>query len=115
MRKWMWSLALTLVMPASLLAGSVDTPNGSAAAAAFERLKSLAGTWQVDGSMGKGQSIYEVVANGSTVIERFTHDGMPSPMITAYHLNGDKLEAAKQLGIGKTTLYRKLKEYGATV
>jgi len=30
-------------------------------------------------------------------------------------LNGDKLEAARQLGIGKTTLYRKLKEYGSTV
>jgi DNA-binding NtrC family response regulator len=30
-------------------------------------------------------------------------------------LNGDKLEAAKQLGIGKTTLYRKLKEYGSVV
>lgn len=28
-------------------------------------------------------------------------------------LNGDKLEAARRLGIGKTTLYRKLKEYGA--
>jgi two-component system response regulator HydG len=27
-------------------------------------------------------------------------------------LNGDKLEAARRLGIGKTTLYRKLKEYG---
>jgi transcriptional regulator of acetoin/glycerol metabolism len=26
-------------------------------------------------------------------------------------LNGDKLMAAKLLGIGKTTLYRKLKEY----
>src|SRR5579871_364097 len=28
------------------------------------------------------------------------------------HLNGDKLMTAKLLGIGKTTLYRKLKEYG---
>jgi two-component system response regulator HydG len=27
-------------------------------------------------------------------------------------LKGDKLEAARMLGIGKTTLYRKLKEYG---
>ena len=27
-------------------------------------------------------------------------------------LQGDKLAAAKLLGIGKTTMYRKLKEYG---
>ena len=34
-------------------------------------------------------------------------------ILTAIHfLNGDKLMAAKLLGIGKTTLYRKLKEYG---
>jgi DNA-binding NtrC family response regulator len=31
---------------------------------------------------------------------------------TIAHLNGDKLMAARLLGIGKTTLYRKLKEYG---
>src|SRR5437764_1344502 len=29
-------------------------------------------------------------------------------------LNGDKLMTARMLGIGKTTLYRKLKEYGVT-
>ncbi len=30
-------------------------------------------------------------------------------------LGGDKLEAARRLGIGKTTLYRKLKEYGSVL
>ena len=34
---------------------------------------------------------------------------------TISQLNGDKLLAARLLGIGKTTLYRKLKEYGAQV
>jgi len=32
---------------------------------------------------------------------------------TITQLNGDKLLAARLLGIGKTTLYRKLKEYSA--
>jgi len=33
---------------------------------------------------------------------------------TIAHLNGDKMTAAKLLGIGKTTLYRKLKQYSAS-
>ena len=36
-------------------------------------------------------------------------------MAAITRLNGDKLMAAKLLGIGKTTLYRKLKEYGAAL
>ena len=35
-------------------------------------------------------------------------------LTTLRQLNGDKLMAARLLGIGKTTLYRKLKEYGVT-
>jgi len=38
-----------------------------------------------------------------------------SILATIAQLNGDKLQAARLLGIGKTTLYRKLKEYGAQV
>jgi two-component system response regulator HydG len=33
---------------------------------------------------------------------------------TLQQLNGDKIMAARLLGIGKTTLYRKLREYGMT-
>jgi len=33
---------------------------------------------------------------------------------TIRQLNGDKLKPAKLLGIGETTLYRKLREYGIT-
>lgn len=51
-------------------------------------------------------------------------EGRPAPIVsiadmekraileTIRQLNGDKLMAARLLGIGKTTLYRKLKEYG---
>ena len=35
-------------------------------------------------------------------------------LTTLEQVNGDKLLAARLLNIGKTTLYRKLKEYGAT-
>ena len=35
-------------------------------------------------------------------------------LCTLRQLNGDKLTAARLLGIGKTTLYRKLKEYGVS-
>jgi len=59
-------------------------------AAAFEKLKKLAGTWESRTSDGKtGKVTYEVIANGSAVIERDEHDG--TSMETVYHLDGKDL------------------------
>ena len=60
------------------------------ASAAFERLKKLAGTWEATTPDGKSERVvYEVIANGTAVIERDAHEG--GTMETVYHLDGDKL------------------------
>jgi DNA-binding NtrC family response regulator len=52
--------------------------------------------------------------NGSTRIVPMAELEKQTILSTITHLNGDKLMEARLLGIGKTTLYRKLKEYHAT-
>ena len=85
-----WLVKLFLIL-LSLAAANVNSGSPSNAAAGFERLKALAGTWQVESDMGKTQATYEVIANGSVVLERITMNEHGT-MVTAYHLNGDKLE-----------------------
>jgi DNA-binding NtrC family response regulator len=53
--------------------------------------------------------------NSSTKIVPMSELEKHTILSTITQLNGDKLLAARLLGIGKTTLYRKLKEYGAEV
>ncbi len=53
--------------------------------------------------------------DGSSKILPIAEMERQSILTTIAQLNGDKLLAARLLGIGKTTLYRKLKEYGAQV
>jgi DNA-binding NtrC family response regulator len=50
--------------------------------------------------------------DGSSKILPIAEMEKQSILTTIAQLNGDKLMAARLLGIGKTTLYRKLKEYG---
>jgi DNA-binding NtrC family response regulator len=49
--------------------------------------------------------------NGSSKILPMAELERQTILGTIAQLNGDKLMAARMLGIGKTTLYRKLKEY----
>jgi DNA-binding NtrC family response regulator len=52
-----------------------------------------------------------VAGNGDSKILPIAELERLSILNTIDQLNGDKLMAARLLGIGKTTLYRKLKEY----
>ncbi|HYM13180.1 MAG TPA: hypothetical protein VEU62_20735 [Bryobacterales bacterium] len=86
----------SLIFAALLLAGTgaraADTnPDaGVDAQAAFARLKSLAGEWQADTSMGKARLTYQVIAGGTAVVERETAEQMPE-MLTVFHLDGSRL------------------------
>src|SRR5580692_1352204 len=51
--------------------------------------------------------------NGSAKIIPMSELERQTILSAILQLNGDKLQAARLLGIGKTTLYRKLKEYGS--
>jgi DNA-binding NtrC family response regulator len=60
----------------------------------------------------QGQNAGTTIGNGEivSIAEMEKH----AILGTIRQLKGDKLRASKVLGIGKTTLYRKLKEYGTT-
>jgi two-component system response regulator HydG len=58
---------------------------------------------------GNGHSMAE--ADSSAKIIPISEMERKTILSTITQLNGDKLLAARLLGIGKTTLYRKLKEY----
>jgi len=57
----------------------------------------------------EGSAVIET--NGSAKIIPISELERKTILETITQLNGDKLMAARLLGIGKTTLYRKLKEY----
>jgi len=86
----------TLVITNLLLAASV-TWGGEAApggivdgAAAFDRLKGLAGQWEADTPAGKARLSYELIAGGSALVERVAMGTMPV-MLTVYNLDGGRL------------------------
>lgn len=71
------------------VAHAADSPNSNAAAA-FNKLKTLAGTWEATSARGKVTTSYEVISNGSALAER---DNVPGEgeMLTVYHLDGSRL------------------------
>jgi len=58
--------------------------------AAFARLKTLVGEWQGTGEKKSERLSYELIAGGTSLIERETADNRPA-MITVYHMDGNRL------------------------
>jgi hypothetical protein len=58
--------------------------------AAFAKLKTLVGNWEGSSSRGTVTSSYELISNGSALVEHVKVPG-EQVMLTVYHLDGDRL------------------------
>lgn len=92
----------SVVLTLAVLLGSLSLAGGepasgepvrrSGAQQAFERLKSLVGRWE-GSNVGNTKTIatFELVSNGSALLETYTSEGEGYSMITVYHLDGNRL------------------------
>jgi hypothetical protein len=83
-------LVASLVLAAAASHAESPKSERSSDAAAFARLKTLAGEWEADTRMGKTRISYEIIAGGTALVEKETAEKMPA-MLTVYHLDGDRL------------------------
>lgn len=77
-------------------------PPAYVGSAEFQKLKSLAGTWEMDDPMNPGtksQVIYDVTSNGSAVVERM-NSGSPHEMVAVYHDERGTLAMTHYCAIG---------------
>lgn len=84
-------VALSAVVMAAAPSALVAQSGAQPAAAAFDKLKALAGDWiDLDGAFGMKDKVavtYRVTGGGKTVIETL-FAGQPHEMVTVYHQDG---------------------------
>ncbi|MEW4571428.1 hypothetical protein AB1L88_26435 [Tautonia sp. JC769] len=95
-----FSAAFAVVVLASAPGLALDEePKPIDASAAFERLKSLVGTWE----QREGENVfvltYRLTANGSAIVETYG-PGTSFEMMSVYHLDGDQLRATHYCAAG---------------
>ena len=82
-------LLIATILAAALAAAGEPQANIDATAA-WSKLKSLVGEWQADTSMGTSHVTYELIAGGTSLIERDHAENHPD-MLTVYHMDGKRL------------------------
>ncbi|MCL4522719.1 MAG: hypothetical protein M1453_02320 [Acidobacteria bacterium] len=71
----------------------------SKAQASFDKLKTLAGDWEGAAGGATSKVSYRVLSNGS-VLQETMQNGTEDPMVTIYHLDGDRLMVTHYCGAG---------------
>lgn len=92
------SLALFAAFTLGTAASAADSPPLEAKAA-FERLKSLAGSWSGTASGDPAKVEYRVASAGTVVMETLL-PGTDHEMVSMYHLEGDDLVMVHYCAIG---------------
>lgn len=89
MKRHLFVIATAVLAAAGVRAAS-PTAETSAGPAAFARLKTLVGEWEANTGMGKVHVSYELIAGGTSLVERESGEKMPA-METVYYLDGSRL------------------------
>lgn len=76
-----------------------EEPSKFDASTAFERLKSLVGTWEQREGDNVFVITYRLTANGSAIVETYG-PGTDYEMLTVYHRDGDQLRATHYCAAG---------------
>jgi len=80
----------TVALTAAAAHAAGPKSEASAGPAAYARLKTLVGEWEADTAMGKAHISYELIAGGTSLVEKESAEKMPA-MLTVYYLDGDRL------------------------
>lgn len=84
--------AISLAFPLDCLLAAQETHPPARSTPAFDQLKSLAGEWEGTNSSGAAVKLsYQVVSNGSAIMERLSHANKEPEMVTMYTLEGDRI------------------------
>ena len=92
MKRHLSVIATVLLTAAATTTVQAAGPKSEATAgpAAYARLKTLVGEWEADTGMGKVHVSYELIAGGTSLVEKESGEKMPA-MLTVYYLDGDPL------------------------
>ncbi len=78
---------IPILLLGSISFGLGNTPSNIASTAAFEKMKTLIGSWDSTTTTGIQHAEFQLIADGSVLMSRLS-GGMPHDMWTMFHMDG---------------------------